>query len=107
MVLAPSVVGLFAAFCTTVSYIPQLRKCWSTGKTDDLSLKMFSTLALGILLWVIYGVMRRDVIIIFANSISLCLLAAILFFKLREGRDNGERTQHGTRRNVPSGFFPR
>jgi MtN3 and saliva related transmembrane protein len=101
MVLAPTVVGLFAAFCTTVSYIPQLRKCWSTGKTDDLSLKMLSILALGILLWVIYGAMQRDVIIIFANSISLCLLAAILFFKLREGRANSERAERGTRRKIP------
>ena len=85
MASASTVVGLFAAFCTTVSYIPQLRKCWKTGKTDDLSLKMFSILALGILLWVVYGVLQRDAIIILANSISLCLLAAILLFKLREG----------------------
>jgi MtN3 and saliva related transmembrane protein len=101
MALAPTVVGLFAAFCTTVSYVPQLRKCWSTGKTDDLSLKMFSILALGILLWVIYGVMQRDVIIILANSISLCLLAAILSFKLRESRANSETAEHRTRRQIP------
>jgi MtN3 and saliva related transmembrane protein len=62
---------------------------------------MFSTLALGILLWIIYGVMQRDVIIIFANSISLCLLAAILFFKLREGRANSGTAEHGTRRQIP------
>jgi len=100
MAVAPTVVGLIAAFCTTVSYIPQLRKCWKTGKTDDLSLKMFSILALGILLWVIYGVMQRDVIIVLANSISLSLLAAILFFKLREGRANSETAEHRTRRQI-------
>ena len=33
-------IGAAAAFCTTASYIPQLRKCWKTGETGDLSLKM-------------------------------------------------------------------
>jgi hypothetical protein len=50
-----TVVGLLAAFCTTVSYIPQLKKCWDTGSADDLSLKMFSILAAGIALWIVYG----------------------------------------------------
>jgi MtN3 and saliva related transmembrane protein len=100
MTRVPTVVGLFAAFCTTVSYIPQLRKCWRTGKTDDLSLKMLSILAFGILLWVIYGVMQRDVIVVLANSISLCLLGAILFFQLREGRASRETAEHRTRRQI-------
>lgn len=26
-----TLVGLVAAFCTTVSYYPQLKKCWTTG----------------------------------------------------------------------------
>jgi MtN3 and saliva related transmembrane protein len=77
-------IGLVAALCTTVSYIPQLMKCWETGKTGDLSLKMFSILAGGIALWVIYGFLQNDAIIILANSISLCFLTAILYFKLRE-----------------------
>jgi MtN3 and saliva related transmembrane protein len=79
-------IGLLAALCTTVSYIPQLMKCWETGKTGDLSLKMFSILAVGIALWVVYGLLQNDAVIILANSISLCLLAVILYFKLREPR---------------------
>jgi MtN3 and saliva related transmembrane protein len=79
-----TVVGLAAAVCTTVSYFPQLKKCWDTGSADDLSLKMFSILATGIALWVAYGVLRGEYVIILANSISLCLLGGILYFKLRE-----------------------
>jgi len=30
--------GGVAALCTTVSYFPQLKKCWQTGETGDLSL---------------------------------------------------------------------
>jgi MtN3 and saliva related transmembrane protein len=83
MALASTGIGLLAAFCTTVSYVPQLMKCWKTGKTDDLSLKTFLILAFGIFLWVIYGILQGDVVIIFANGTSRCFLAVILFFKLR------------------------
>jgi MtN3 and saliva related transmembrane protein len=78
-----TIVGFIAAFCTTVSYVPQLKKCWQSGRADDLSLRMFTILAVGIAAWVIYGVLRTDVVIVIANSVSLCLLAGILFFKLR------------------------
>jgi MtN3 and saliva related transmembrane protein len=36
-----TVIGGLAAFCTTVSYVPQLKKCWETGHAGDLSIKMF------------------------------------------------------------------
>ena len=79
-----ALIGLMAALCTTASYIPQLKKCWETGSAGDLSLKMFSILAAGIALWVIYGVLQGDAVIILANSVSLVLLAGILYFRLRE-----------------------
>jgi MtN3 and saliva related transmembrane protein len=84
MISFTTLIGLAAAFCTTVSYIPQLKKVWETGQTEDISLKMFLILAMGIALWVIYGVMQGDAVIILANSVSLLLLSGILFFKMRE-----------------------
>jgi MtN3 and saliva related transmembrane protein len=79
-----TIVGLAAAGCTTISYWPQLKKCWDTGSAGDLSFKMFSILAAGIALWVVYGILKTDYVIILANSISLFLLAGILYFKIRE-----------------------
>lgn len=87
---ATTVVGSLAAFCTTVSYYPQLLKCWKTGSADDLSLKMFLILTAGIALWVGYGVMRGDTVVIVANAISLCLLFGILYFKLRGPRNSAD-----------------
>ena len=78
-----TVIGLVAAFCTTLSYVPQIKKIWETGETHDISLKMFLILAAGIALWVVYGIMQGDAVIILANSVSLTFLAVILFFKLR------------------------
>ncbi len=84
-------IGTLAAFCTTVSYAPQIIKCWKTGQADDLSLRMFLLLAAGIALWVVYGFLLSDMVVIIANSISLCLLAIILYFKMRPQR--GSSTQ--------------
>jgi MtN3 and saliva related transmembrane protein len=79
-----TLIGLVAASFTTVSYYPQLKKCWQTGSAGDLSLKMFSTLAAGIALWAVYGFLKSDIVIILANTISLVLNMGILYFKLRE-----------------------
>jgi MtN3 and saliva related transmembrane protein len=76
-------IGAGAALCTTVSYVPQLRKSWASGETGDLSLNMLLLLACGLSLWIAYGVTRDDWVIIAANGVSLTLLACILYFKLR------------------------
>jgi hypothetical protein len=34
-----TVIGLAAAVCTTTANLPQLKKAWTTGQTDDISLK--------------------------------------------------------------------
>lgn len=88
-------VGGLAAFCTTVSYIPQLKKVWKTGEAGDLSLKMLLLLGSGLALWIVYGLIRADFVIIAANAVSLALLSAITYFKLR-GRKGGQDA--GTRR---------
>jgi MtN3 and saliva related transmembrane protein len=85
--------GVLAALCTTVSYFPQLKKCWKTGETGDLSVGMFLTLFAGLALWVVYGILRNDYVVIIANSVSLCFLAGILFFKLRNMMRGGSRKE--------------
>lgn len=86
-----TIIGSLAAFCTTVSYFPQLKKCWQTGSAGDLSLKMFIVLAMGVALWAVYGFLQKDMVIIAANLTSLCLLGGILFFKIREDRSVSSR----------------
>jgi MtN3 and saliva related transmembrane protein len=87
----PSIVGLLAACCTTASYVPQLKKCFDTGTAEDLSLKMLAILATGIALWVVYGFMQGDWVIITANAVSLTMLLVLLGFKLNEMRRNRSR----------------
>jgi MtN3 and saliva related transmembrane protein len=53
------VIGLAAAVCTTAANLPQLKKAWTTGETDDISLKTLLLLGSGLGLWVLYGLLRE------------------------------------------------
>jgi MtN3 and saliva related transmembrane protein len=75
-------IGLAAAVCTTVAYFPQLKKSWQTRRTDDLSLAMLLVLSSGVALWVVYGAIKGDGVIIAANSVALSCLSVLTYFKL-------------------------
>lgn len=97
-----TLVGLAAAVLTSASYVPQVRKCWRTRQTEDLSLRMLLILSGGIGLWVVYGLLRGDAVIVLANGVSLMLLGNLLYFKLaertRSGRTRAGRTRPGRTR---------
>jgi MtN3 and saliva related transmembrane protein len=75
--------GLVAGTLTTLSFLPQLLKAWKSRSTHDISIGMFSMLAVGVLLWLIYGLVTADIPVIAANAITLVFVALILALKLR------------------------
>jgi len=80
-----TLIGLTAAAFTTAAFIPQVIKTVRTRQTKDLSLTMYLTLIMGILLWLAYGLSTGDVPIILTNGITLVLAAIIVFFKIKHG----------------------
>lgn len=78
-----NILGLVAGICTTVSVLPQIRKAWKTKKVEDVSPGMFGILMLGVLLWVIYGIMKNDLPIIATNGASLALNSFMLYLMIR------------------------
>ena len=48
MSISATVIGLAAAVCTTAANLPQLKKVWTTGETDDLSLKTLLLFGAGV-----------------------------------------------------------
>ncbi len=77
--------GLLAAALTTVANVPQVVKSWRSGETSDLSLITILTLASGLALWIVYGLMQSDVVIVIANALALSLALSLLVLKLRNG----------------------
>lgn len=79
------ILGLAAGFMTTASFLPQAVKVWRSKSTKDVSLGMFLMMCLGVFLWLVYGVMKGDMPIIAANSITLGLALSILVCKIKYG----------------------
>ena len=76
-------IGFFAAFCTTISFLPQAIKVYKSKSTKDISLYMFLIFTIGTACWLLYGVVISSVPIILANTITLILSFFILVYKIR------------------------
>jgi len=75
------ILGLFAGALTTGSTIPQIIKILKNRSSGDVSTLFFLFMAAGMLLWLVYGILRSDVIIILWNTLSLSLCLVILVLK--------------------------
>ena len=84
-VLITTMIGLLAATCTTVSFMPQVVRAWRTRSTQDISAWMFVLLVTGNALWLVYGTLIGDLPLVAANVITLALVGTILALKLRHG----------------------
>jgi MtN3 and saliva related transmembrane protein len=80
-----TILGLVAGCCTTFALVPQVSKAWRSRSTKDLSLGMFLTTTVGIMLWLIYATIRTDLPLVLANIISLMLVLTVLVLKQRHG----------------------
>lgn len=80
------IIGLIAAVCTTFAFIPQVMKVWKTKQTKDLSLRMYSIMFIGVLLWLVYGIRIDSLSIILANVVTAILVGTILVFII-QGKD--------------------
>jgi len=76
--------GLLAATLTTISFFPQAVKIIRTRNAQSISLVMYSILVVGIILWMVYGILIRDMPVFLANAITLIPTIVILTIKLRE-----------------------
>ena len=61
------VLGLIAGAVTSMGYVPQLYKGYKTKKLDDISYYMPAVLAIGMTLWLLYGIFKEALAIIIAN----------------------------------------
>ena len=77
------IIGLIAAVCTTFAFIPQVMKVWKTKQTKDLSLRMYSIMFIGIILWLVYGIRIDSLSIIIANVVTATLVGTILVYIIK------------------------
>ena len=77
------VIGTVAGILVLSSFIPQLIKAYKTKKMSDVSIHLMILIASGMFLWVIYGFIRSDPVIIGTNATGFALNITLLVMKLR------------------------
>lgn len=83
MSLLNTCIGSIAAVCTTVAFVPQVIKSWRTRDLSGISLPMYTIFTLGVILWLVYGLLIGDWPVIIANAITALLAGGVLLLKLQ------------------------
>src|ERR1044071_1041669 len=73
-------IGIFAAFCTTVAFIPQIIKLRKQGG-KDLSYPMLFLYLIGVILWLVYGLMLHAAAVIWANALAVLFVTICIVLK--------------------------
>jgi MtN3 and saliva related transmembrane protein len=77
------IIGFLAAFCTTISFLPQAVKTIRTKNTTGISLSMYVVFTVGTFLWLLYGIMDHSAPVAAANLVTFIFAGTILIYKLR------------------------
>lgn len=81
-------VGLFGAFLSSVTFIPQVWLAWKTKSVGDLSLGMLLIVFTSVIVWLVYGIYLKLLPVIIANSIIFVLSLLLLYFKFTFPKKN-------------------
>lgn len=74
--------GLFTTFC----YIPQIIRVFRLKSAKEISLLFTTLLLIGVVIWLVYGIILSLTPIIVWNSIGIVIVTTLLCAKLKYGR---------------------
>lgn len=78
-----TIVGVIASIFTGIALLPQLIKIIKEKKSEGVSFLMLSSMFVGISLWIVYGFMKNDYIIIISNCFSLIVNISIVVLSIK------------------------
>ncbi len=78
-------IGALAAALTTLCWVPQALKIIRDRETRAISLPATMLSAVGVLLWLVYGVAIADAPLIASSAATFAITATILALKVRHG----------------------
>jgi MtN3 and saliva related transmembrane protein len=80
-------IGILATIFAVSSTVPQIIKGIKTKKMDDVSIWLIMALIAALSLWVVYGLVKSDIVIAGGNSVGVTLNAVLLLLKIKYSRD--------------------
>ena len=77
------IIGYVAACFTTFSLLPQIVRIWRRREAGDVSLFMPLMVAVGSVLWLVYGFLIASLPVIAANAVALVIAVVTVLFAVR------------------------
>jgi MtN3 and saliva related transmembrane protein len=77
------ILGYTAGFITSLTFLPQVIKTWKEKSAKDISLMMFVIAAVNEIMWIVYGILLNNWVIILTNATVLAMSLIMIIFKLR------------------------
>ena len=78
--------GIVAGLLTTFALVPQIMRVYKLKSAREISFLFNTFLLLGVIIWLIYGIVLGLVSLMIWNSIGIILNAWLLFAKVKYGR---------------------
>jgi MtN3 and saliva related transmembrane protein len=79
----PEILGYAASAVTVLTFLPQVIKTWKEKTAKDISLMMFIIAIVNEIMWIGYGVMIHNNVIIITNIVMLVMASTMVFLKLK------------------------
>jgi MtN3 and saliva related transmembrane protein len=84
------IIGIVAGILVLSSFIPQLIKAYKTKRMIDVSIYLMGLISTGMFLWIIYGIIRNDLVIIGTNVSGFVLNVLLIGLKVKYDRQHEE-----------------
>ncbi|MEF3697573.1 SemiSWEET family sugar transporter [Desulfolutivibrio sp.] len=82
----PDRFGYAAGILTTVAFLPQVIKTYASRSARDISLPMYVIFTIGILLWLVHGLLAVSGPVVAVGSVGLVLSLSMVVMKVVFGR---------------------
>lgn len=80
---AADMLGYAAGALTAFTFLPQVLKTWKEKSAKDVSLYMFIIAFVNEIMWLAYGVMINNWVIILTNAVMLVMSGIMIWLKMR------------------------
>ena len=80
------ILGYAAGAVTAFTFMPQVIKTWRDKSARDISLTMFLIAFINEIMWLVYGFMIDNFVIILTNAVMLLMSGIMIALKMKYGK---------------------
>jgi MtN3 and saliva related transmembrane protein len=77
------ILGYGACAVTALTFLPQVVKTWKEKSAKNVSLLMFIIAFINEVMWIAYGTLKHDMVIVITNVIMISMCSIMISLKLR------------------------